>query len=1002
MSNPRTLTSAQSHEDIFIQHYDQLIVWALQLTEGDKSQAKDLVQDAFVQFTFRRRDLSSIENIEGYFRGILRHLHLSQIRRATRASKVLNSAIDFEAAEVVLRTVDTRGETQVQDELRSICHYACVRKETSITGSVLILRFFHGYYPTEAARIMRTSRQVVDNSLRVARREARAYLDNPNALAFIARDEPVDPRPISFKATTPDFFNELRFTIYRSRKGACLSARQLQDVYQSAETAGLKTQLLAHIVSCQRCLDEVNKLLGLPPLSDRHPPDMAGPDTRKKGGSHPDLLRGAKMNALDASKSIDDCERRGRVIYEHRPEALEFSVNGFLVGSCIVDSERNEQTFIVNIEEKISFIEVFGDHGIRLALFEVEPPPDGPATHTKKVGLSDGRSLELSLSFNSPWPSLHTLYRDPLLGDAPTIQTADVGESVTSKKQTAAVSPIARLWRELSKPSHLLRPGMVTVLMALILSAVMLFVSLRPSPGPSVSAVALLNQAATAEEAVEARTDQVVHRTITLEEKKVSGELIARHKIEVWQSAERGMSARRLFDARGALVAGDWRRSDGLQTLYQHGSRPQLKLRNSQPEIRNFDDVWRALPSVKEFASLIKRPELAQVQQQLNQYAITYTIAAADTGPGLLRATLVLDRSDLHAIEQTLVIRQGDETRLYRFTETSFERHATATVPPSVFEPETELLRRSETRGSGDKRVSASPRLPVTTFLVVAASAELEMEVLQLLKQVGADLGEQVDVTRTQTGGLQINGIVETPERKNEILRALRPVISNAAVRVEIDTVAELLAKQRRNTSPQNAGTVEPYESTVDRIPVDDDLRRYFAGRGVAADQLDEQMRQYASQSLLQSRQALMYAGALKRLSARFSLQELQTLDKEARAKWLSMIRERAFSLQQETAALRQRLGPIFFPSFSSSDVSDGNDLTSVEDLIAGIGRLFDQCTANDRVMRAAFTTSPQNSRATAIRSAQFGLMLRNTELLALRVQDGTQNLNSYTAGKDP
>jgi len=361
----------------------------------------------------------------------------------------------------------------------------------------------------------------------------------------------------------------------------------------------------------------------------------------------------------------------------------------------------------------------------------------------------------------------------------------------------------------------------------------------------------------------------------------------------------------------------------------------------------------------------------------------------------------VLDRSDLHAIEQTLVIRQGDETRLYRFTETSFERHATATVPPSVFEPETELLRRSETRGSDDTRVSALPRLPVTTFPVVAASAELEMEVLQLLKQVGADLGEQVDVTRTQTGGLQINGIVETPERKNEILRALRPVISNAAVRVEIDTVAELLAKQRRNTSPQNAGTVEPYESTVDRIPVDDDLRRYFAGRGVAADQLDEQMRQYASQSLLQSRQALMYAGALKRLSARFSLQELQTLDKEARAKWLSMIRERAFSLQQETAALRQRLGPIFFPSFSSSDVSDGNDLTSVEDLIAGIGRLFDQCTANDRVMRAAFTTSPQNSRATAIRTAQFGLMLRNTELLALRVQDGTQNLKSYTAGKD-
>src|SRR5260370_1087193 len=194
MPQPRALTSAQSHEDLFIQHYDQLLAWDLQLSEGDRSQAKDLVQDAFVQFTFRRRDLNSIENLEGYFRGILRHLHLSQIRRAARASQGLNSAIDFEAAEVVLRTIDVRGQTQIQDELRSICHYASVRKESSITGSVLILRFFHRYYPTEAARIVRTSRQVVDNSLRIARREARAYLDDPNALAFMAKDAPIGPK----------------------------------------------------------------------------------------------------------------------------------------------------------------------------------------------------------------------------------------------------------------------------------------------------------------------------------------------------------------------------------------------------------------------------------------------------------------------------------------------------------------------------------------------------------------------------------------------------------------------------------------------------------------------------------------------------------------------------------------------------------------------------------------------------------------------------------------
>ena len=113
------------------------------------------------------------------------------------------------------------------------------------------------------------------------------------------------------------------------------------------------------------------------------------------------------------------------------------------------------------------------------------------------------------------------------------------------------------------------------------------------------------------------------------------------------------------------------------------------------------------------------------------------------------------------------------------------------------------------------------------------------------------------------------------------------------------------------------------------------------------------------------------------------------------------MIRERALSLQQETAALRQRLGPIFFPSFSSSDVSEGNDLASDEDLIRAIGRLYDQCAANDRVTRAAFTTSPETSKAAAIRSAQFGRMLRSIELLALRVQNETQKLSNSAASKD-
>jgi DNA-directed RNA polymerase specialized sigma24 family protein len=40
-----------------------------------------------------------------------------------------------------------------------------VRKETSKAGSVLLLRFFRGYYPSELAQVLRTPRQVVDTWL---------------------------------------------------------------------------------------------------------------------------------------------------------------------------------------------------------------------------------------------------------------------------------------------------------------------------------------------------------------------------------------------------------------------------------------------------------------------------------------------------------------------------------------------------------------------------------------------------------------------------------------------------------------------------------------------------------------------------------------------------------------------------------------------------------------------------------------------------------------------
>ena len=149
----------ERHEDVFLARYGRLRAWALRLTEGDAGRAEDLVHDAFVQFTFTRPDLGRVHNLDGYLYRMLRNLNVSQMRRARRRREDAPAVVEYDSAEFGLRATDPRELVRVQDDLRQVCRYACLRKETSKAGSVLILRFIHGYYPTEIARLMRSSRR---------------------------------------------------------------------------------------------------------------------------------------------------------------------------------------------------------------------------------------------------------------------------------------------------------------------------------------------------------------------------------------------------------------------------------------------------------------------------------------------------------------------------------------------------------------------------------------------------------------------------------------------------------------------------------------------------------------------------------------------------------------------------------------------------------------------------------------------------------------------------
>jgi DNA-directed RNA polymerase specialized sigma24 family protein len=298
------------HEELFVHRYTSLRDWALRLSGGDCLDADDLLHNAFLQFVLRRRDLSEIENLDAYLFGLLRRLRLSHARIALRRRQQPLVAVDYDTADMSLPGADVRELLQVREELRGACEYACLRKDTSKAGSVLILRFFHGFYPKEIAKILRSSLRLANDWLRIARHEARAYLEHPSTVRFLphANRSPGSPNvPVasaddradagnSAEASAGDILQPLRARIRRACTGNCLSRGDVERLYVDPGGQSVCCATLSHIVSCPECLELVARHLALGSYSDRDPFDMLGPD----GGWRKDVAasRGNGAGAL--------------------------------------------------------------------------------------------------------------------------------------------------------------------------------------------------------------------------------------------------------------------------------------------------------------------------------------------------------------------------------------------------------------------------------------------------------------------------------------------------------------------------------------------------------------------------------------------------------------------------------------------------------------------------------------------------------------------------------
>src|SRR6185436_4579583 len=218
----------EKREQLFTERYESLLAWAMGLTNQKREAAEDLVQDAFVQFMLGRTRLEEIENIDGYLRRMLRYMHISRMSRsAQHLHEAALSVADYDSCRLGWTAIEPPRRMQAFEELQQICFYACSRKESSRAGSVLILRFFHDYFPTEIAAVLNSSRHCVDQWQRLARQEAKLVTNEPRRLRFVNVRTSTDRQQVKYLKSDCDLMLELRQMIFNSCQGDCLSQSEL-------------------------------------------------------------------------------------------------------------------------------------------------------------------------------------------------------------------------------------------------------------------------------------------------------------------------------------------------------------------------------------------------------------------------------------------------------------------------------------------------------------------------------------------------------------------------------------------------------------------------------------------------------------------------------------------------------------------------------------------------------------------------------------------------------
>jgi len=877
----------ESHapEEIFAERYDWLLKWALYFAQGDQAEAEDLVQDTFVRFVVSEPEMKDMERIEALLYTYLKFVHLSHVRRTQRYPYQELPLVDFDSIHLAIRETPSVDPIEVQDTLRSIVAYLIWRKEKAKSASILLLRFFHGYRKDEIMQIGLLSDRVVANGLMRSREETRLHLagDDEHSHAIHQTAPPILFRK-GIAIPHDQFLAELRQAILDTCQSPCLPKDELLSRYQRINSKPIECRLLAHIVSCERCLDLVCKLHGMPPLSGRSPEEMMGSNRRTKLGLRTKGTgEGTKGTGEGGARRVlGIAQQRLNELYDHQPKQLMVAVNGRIIASRDVSSATSKLEVEIGRETKIEFIEIVSEQGVCLLGMPVDSvPPEAPPEMRHSAMLMNGRAVEMVLRFTGVGPFVDISYSDPSLPLLPATAADELEDSETNynleivqplqKPQEDAGSRSAfgflalhRLMQPFSFP--LMNSLLTTALVLGVASFLCFFLWVKQQP-INVTANALLVKAEAWDPAIT----------------KSDRQGVVRQKVRI-KTPGKAFEHTLYRDAQGVRVP---------KTPTLSSGEAQWTAKLSAANV-NWEDPLSAA-SYQDWHDSQRSREDEVTRTGSNLLTLKTTVSQGE----VVQETITVRESDFHPVERTVKFRDSGTVEI-----AELEYNVLPWQPASEqwFEPLAAMP------SSGSLHGAILPRLPHVLSEDEFDAAELGARLA--LNQIGADTSERIDVLRIPSG-VQVKGIVATDVRKREIesrLHLLPHVIP------AIFTFQDLQSGRVSNPSE----TSLKLASTVAELTP---LEQYLLAKGMSR----EEVGRFADQLFDDSASVSHGSKAINVLLARFSTD--RQLSEPARAALAQLLdshkKQILTTLQAEEQLVKQTGITVTSPIVAGDSSSD-------------------------------------------------------------------------------